>query len=159
MNQNSGENMTGGSTFVIINNKEILDVKETINTNLIGFNLVSSGFYAQDPAYIENGNPVEFKKIEESNDIKIFNLESLVLFLNEEKDNNFYNPILDLIDLYNGTIGGCTCSKKARILNADHYFQIKITNLNIEFLNEFKNKLSAKKVLFKDIGDNLFFEI
>ena len=56
---------------------------------------------------------------------EIFDLTSLVKYLNERADDPFYRPIIDLISVHNASIGGCSCNRDLRIQNASNYFETK----------------------------------
>jgi hypothetical protein len=90
---------------------------------------------------------------------EFFDLASLSKYLNERPDDSFYKPIIDLIGVYDGTIGGCSCNRNVRILNADNYFKAKILNLDKTFLEDFRKVLNVKEVIFKDFEGNIFYKL
>ena len=73
---------------------------------------------------------------------EIFDLTSLVKYLNERADDPFYRPIIDLISVHNASIGGCSCNRDLRIQNASNYFETKVLNADKYFLEEFKKILT-----------------
>jgi hypothetical protein len=90
---------------------------------------------------------------------QIFDLNSLSKYLNERIDDSFYQPIIDLISINDGTIGGCTCNRNVRILNANNYFKAKILNTDKTFLEDFRKLLNVKEVIFKDFEGNIFYKL
>lgn len=90
---------------------------------------------------------------------KTFNLQEFTSFIYPNKDNPNYGSWIDLISIYESTIGGCNCSKASRIQNADNYFKIKLVNSDPNSLQIFKNTLEVDKLIFNDSNGNLILEI
>jgi len=88
----------------------------------------------------------------------ILNLASFASLLS--KDNRIeLNYWRDIIKIYESSVGGCNCSKKAREQNAANYFVVKINNTNIDTIKELKVLLNADKISFQDSNEIIFLEV
>jgi len=85
-------------------------------------------------------------------------LASFAKILNENKNQKLIKW-KDILTMYNNTVGGCDCSKKAREISAQNYFVVKINNQPKEDFEELKNILKVDKILFKSSDGNTFLEV
>lgn len=88
---------------------------------------------------------------------KILNLaEFLVLY----KDNvGILSFFKDIERYFQASIGGCSCSKKARQDYANYKFIEIISSASQEELQKIKNILNWDRIVFKDMTGNTFREI
>jgi hypothetical protein len=91
--------------------------------------------------------------------IKTFNLQEFASFLYPNKDNPNYSSWIDIISVYESTVGGCNCSRNSRLQNADNYLRTKLTNSDPNSFQIFKTTLEVDKLIFNDVNNNLILEI
>lgn len=96
--------------------------------------------------------------------IKIFNLNTLVEYLSDKEKKGeindfYYTNMIDIIKIYETTLGGCGCNKNSRIINADNYFKNRMLSTEKSFFNNLKINLNVKEIVFEDYQKNIFLKI
>lgn len=89
------------------------------------------------------------------------NFEKIYQILTEDINQKF-TLWKDLIPIYASSLGGCNCSKHARMSAADAYFKATILrdkNSNSAIFETLKTHLNTDKILFEDINKNIFAEV
>lgn len=84
----------------------------------------------------------------ENLNIKIFNniAEASTFF---ESELFFIQPLMDIVNAYKSTFGGCSCNRARRITNANNVYQIILSGLEEKHIAIMKEKLKAEKIIFK----------
>lgn len=84
----------------------------------------------------------------ENLNIKIFNNlgEASVFF---EEQLFFIQPLMEIVNSYKNTFGGCSCNRARRITNANNVYEIILNGLEEKYIMIMKEKLRVDKVIFK----------
>jgi hypothetical protein len=89
---------------------------------------------------------------------KIFNFQDFCSLISRSKDDDNFHYWLDLINIYSSTMGGCSCTLKQRLENANVYFKSKMINAAQTKLEQLKTFLGVEKLIFVDNQGQTFFE-
>ena len=75
-------------------------------------------------------------------------IKDFVDFLNKNIANEKIKDLIPIIDYYNGSLGGCGCSRGRREQALRDVFNSKILNLNIETIQELKLLTDSDIIIF-----------
>jgi hypothetical protein len=89
---------------------------------------------------------------------KIFNLQDFCSLIARNQDDDNFHYWLDLMNIYSSTTGGCSCTLKQRIQNADVYYKSKMSHSAQIKLEQLKTFLNVEKLIFIDKEGQTFFE-
>lgn len=91
--------------------------------------------------------------------IKNYNLRELCGLIKQNEDNVMFKKWIDLLKIYETTLGGCSCNRKSRLENAEFYYETKMINLDKKDLEELKDFLKVDKIIFELDNKKVIAEI
>lgn len=71
-------------------------------------------------------------------------------FLKSNISNNKFKDIINIIDYFNASQGGCACSRGRRTQAFYDIFNNKIINLDISTVEEIKKITNSSEIIFKN---------
>lgn len=80
--------------------------------------------------------------------IEFKTIKDFVDFLSKNIANTKLSDLVLIIDYYNGSLGGCSCSRNKRVQALIDIFDYKILNLNSDSVQEIKTLTTSDILIF-----------
>lgn len=90
---------------------------------------------------------------------KHLNLREFSALIKQNEDNIIFKKWLDLLKIYETTLGGCNCNRKSRLENAEFYYETRMTNVDKKDLEELRDFFKLDKIIFELDNKKVIAEI